>query len=169
MGTLDENHGGIPMHSNHIKLAAIACLAAGLLMAGCAKKETVETTKPEAAPVAAAKTVAKPATNSVYFAFDKSALDNPAVATLNANAEWLNANSDVDVTVEGNCDQRGTRAYNLALGQRRADSVRDYLVNHGVSASRIKTISYGKERPRCKGTGEACWAQNRRADIVVNH
>jgi len=152
------------MLSKHIKIAAIACLAAGLLMAGCAKKETVETTKPEAAPVA--KTVAKPATNSVYFAFDKSALDDPAVATLNANAEWLDANTSVNVTIEGNCDQRGTRAYNLALGQRRADSVRDYLVKHGVSADRIKTISYGKERPRCKGTGEACYAQNRRADIV---
>jgi peptidoglycan-associated lipoprotein len=156
------------MHSNHIKLAVIACLTAGLFMSGCAKKEVVEPTKPQAQTVQPVqKEVAKPATNSVYFAFDKSDLDSAARATLDANAEWLNANANVNVTVEGNCDQRGTREYNLALGQRRADSVRDYLTQHGVNTDRIKTVSYGKERPRCKGTGEACWAQNRRADIVV--
>lgn len=152
------------MHSNHIKLAAVACVAAGLFMSGCAKKEQVaETPKPAQTPV---QTVAKPSTNSVYFAFDKSNLDSAATATLDANAAWLNANTDVDITIEGNCDQRGTREYNLALGQRRANSVADYLEKHGVAASRIQTVSYGEERPVCKGTGEACWAQNRRADIV---
>jgi peptidoglycan-associated lipoprotein len=157
------------MHVNHIKLAAVACLAAGLFMSGCAKKEQVvePAAKPEAQTVQPVqKTVAKPSTNSVYFAFDKSELDAAATATLDANAEWLNANPSVDVTVEGNCDQRGTREYNLALGQRRANSVAGYLEKHGVAASRIKTVSFGKERPVCKGTGEACWAQNRRADIV---
>lgn len=153
------------MHSNHIKLAAVACVAAGLFMSGCAKKEQVAETKPASQPVQT--TVAKPSTNSVYFAFDKSNLDSAATATLDANAAWLNANKDIDITVEGNCDQRGTREYNLALGQRRANSVADYLESHGVAASRIQTVSYGEERPVCKGTGEACWAQNRRADIVT--
>lgn len=162
------------MLSNHIKLAAIACVAAGLFMSGCAKKEQVvqPATKPasqssQTMQSGQTSTASKPSTNSVYFAFDKSALDSAALSTLNANAAWLNANTKVDITVEGNCDQRGTREYNLALGQRRANAVRDYLTQHGVSASRIKTISFGKERPRCKGTGEACYAQNRRADIVV--
>ncbi len=160
------------MRSNHFKLATVLCVAAGLFMAGCAKKEQVlesSSNKPaetqSVQPVQQA--VAKPSTNSAYFAFDKSALDEAAQATLNANAEWLVANPSVNITVEGNCDQRGTREYNLALGQRRANSVRDYLEQHGVAASRIQTISYGKERPRCKGTGKACWAQNRRADIVT--
>ena len=156
------------MRSNHLKLATIICVAAGLLMAGCAKKEQVlESGKTGGETQAVQQATAKPSTNSVYFAFDKSALDEPARATLNANAEWLAANANINITIEGNCDQRGTREYNLALGQRRANSVRDYLEKHGVAGTRIHTISYGKERPRCKGTGEACWAQNRRADIVV--
>ena len=85
---------------------------------------------------------------------------------MDAYAAWLNGHGGVRVTVEGNCDQRGSREYNLALGQQRADSVKDYLVAHGVSASRIDTVSFGEERPACTGTGEACWAQNRHADIV---
>jgi len=85
---------------------------------------------------------------------------------LETYAAWLNANSDVNVTIEGNCDQRGSREYNLALGQQRADSVKSYLVQHGVSAYRLDTVSFGEERPACQGSGEACWAQNRHADIV---
>ncbi|HXH64357.1 MAG TPA: peptidoglycan-associated lipoprotein Pal [Mariprofundaceae bacterium] len=135
-------------------------------MSGCAKKEQVVEPQQAQTVQPVQKAVAKPSTNSVYFAFDKSDLDSAARATLDANAEWLNANPSVDITIEGNCDQRGTREYNLALGQRRADSVRDYLSQHGVAGSRIKTVSFGEERPVCKGTGEACWAQNRRADIV---
>ncbi|HXH73131.1 MAG TPA: peptidoglycan-associated lipoprotein Pal [Mariprofundaceae bacterium] len=147
-----------------IKFAVVAMAAAGLLFAGCAKKEVVSepAAKPTTAPVQ--KTVSKPSTISVYFAFDKSNLDSASQAVLDAWATWLNSNS-THVTVEGNCDQRGSREYNLALGQRRADSVRDYLVSHGVSASRIDTVSFGEEKPVCTGSGEACWAQNRRADI----
>lgn len=147
-----------------IKFAIGVMAAAGLMLAGCAEKKVVSepTAKPAAQPVK--KMVSKPSTNSVYFAFDKSNLDASSQAVLDAYAEWLNSNSD-SVTIEGNCDERGSREYNLALGQRRADSVRSYLVSRGVSASRIDTVSFGEEKPVCTGSGEACWAQNRRADI----
>jgi len=149
---------------HYSKFALVALAAAGLLFAGCAQKKPAETTaEPATKPV---ETMAeKPSSNSVYFAFDKSDLDSASKAVLNAHAAWLNDN-DGDITVEGNCDERGSREYNLALGQRRADSVKDYLVSQGVSASRIDTVSFGEERPACNGSGEACWAQNRRADIV---
>jgi len=146
-----------------IKFAVAAMAAAGLLFAGCAKKETVsEPAKAQTQPVK--QTASKPSTNSVYFAFDKSDLNASSQAVLDAYAAWLNSNS-TSVTIEGNCDERGSREYNLALGQRRADSVRSYLVSRGVSASRIDTVSFGEEKPVCTGSGESCWAQNRRADI----
>ncbi|MDQ6994924.1 MAG: peptidoglycan-associated lipoprotein Pal, partial [Mariprofundaceae bacterium] len=110
--------------------------------------------------------VAKPASNGVYFAFDSASLECAGNNLLEAYATWLNANADVKVTIEGNCDQRGSREYNLALGQQRADSVKHYLVQHGVDGSRLDTVSFGEERPVCQGSGEACWAQNRHADIV---
>jgi len=146
---------------------AIAVIAIGMLFAGCAKKEPAP--EPAAAPTTAAVSEApqKPSSDSVYFAFDSSELDAAATATLDAHADWLNANRDVSITIEGNCDERGSREYNLALGQQRADSVRDYLVSRGVSSTRIDTVSFGEERPACTGSGEACWAQNRRADIVT--
>jgi len=151
-----------------IGLAMVA--AAGLMFAGCAKKTTVEpASKPASAPStqAVSTQVPEPSSHSVYFAFDSSALDAAAQSILDANAAWLKANPGKSVTIEGNCDERGSREYNLALGQRRADAVKAYLVDHGVSASRIETVSFGEEKPVCTGTGEACWAQNRRADIVV--
>jgi len=110
--------------------------------------------------------VAKPASQGVYFAFDSARLESAGQNLLEAYAAWLNANRDVQVTIEGNCDQRGSREYNLALGQQRADSVKAYLVQKGVSADRMSTVSFGEERPVCQGSGEACWAQNRHADIV---
>jgi len=151
----------------------VAMAAAAMMFAGCAKKTEVVTEAPAepvvtetVAPVAT-PTVMKPSSNSLYFAFDKSDLDAAARATLDGYATWLNANAAENVTVEGNCDERGSREYNLALGQRRADSVRDYLTSAGVDAARIDTVSFGEERPVCKGSGEACWAQNRRGDIVA--
>jgi len=110
--------------------------------------------------------VAKPMSNGVYFAFDSAHLESAGSNLLDAYVTWLNANTDVNVTIEGNCDQRGSREYNLALGQQRADSVKHYLVQHGVDAARLDTVSFGEERPVCQGSGEACWAQNRHADIV---
>jgi len=153
------------MNLNHYsKLALIALAAAGMILAGCQEKKPVDTGSQKTEPVKSA--ASKPSSDSVYFAFDSSELDAASKAILNAQAAWLNDNNG-DITVEGNCDQRGSREYNLALGQRRADSVKDYLVSQGVSSGRIDTVSFGEERPVCTGTGEACWAQNRHADIVA--
>lgn len=103
----------------------------------------------------------------VYFATDSSAIDAEAEATLSAQANWLQQHPELNIAVEGHCDERGTREYNLALGERRANSAKNYLVSLGVSASRITTISYGKERPADMGNGDAAWSQNRRAVTVI--
>jgi len=87
---------------------------------------------------------------------------------LQAQAAWLTKNPSVTVTVAGNCDERGTREYNLALGERRANSAKDYLVSQGVDSARVTTISYGKERPIALGSDEASWSQNRNATTTVN-
>jgi peptidoglycan-associated lipoprotein len=103
----------------------------------------------------------------VYFDFDRSDIRPSEKSVLDANAAWLQANGDVLLIVEGHCDERGTEAYNLALGERRARSARDYLVAQGVAANRITTISYGEERPVCREHNEDCWSQNRRAAFAV--
>jgi len=103
----------------------------------------------------------------VFFSLDKSDLSPEARATLDRQAAWLKKYGNIHVTVEGHCDERGTREYNLALGERRATAVKNYLVADGVSAGRVKTISYGKERPAVLGSNEAAWAQNRRGVTVV--
>jgi len=104
----------------------------------------------------------------VFFDFDKSDLKGEARATIESQAEWLKANPGVTVTIEGHCDERGTREYNLALGDRRANSVRSYLIALGIDANRVSTISYGKERPEVLGSNEWAWAQNRRGVMIVN-
>jgi len=147
------------------KIMFVALAAAALLFSGCAKKEVVSS-EGGASTHSVSSMAKKPSSNSVYFAFDSSALDAAGKATLNGYAAWLADHGGVTVTVEGNCDQRGSREYNLALGQRRADSVKAYLTSHGVSSSRVDTVSFGEERPACTGTGAACWAQNRHADII---
>ncbi len=103
----------------------------------------------------------------VYFAFDSAELSREARATLEKQAEWLQHHPQVRVIVEGHADERGTREYNLALGERRANAVKNYLVALGVAPERIETISYGKERPAVLGTGEAVWRLNRRAVTKV--
>lgn len=124
---------------------------------------TTEKTAPNAPALAV-----KPTSNSVYFSYNRSDLEASAsAAVLDGYISWLVDHSGVSVTVEGNCDERGSREFNLALGQARADGVKDYLVAHGVPASRIDTVSFGEERPACTDSGENCWAQNRRADIVT--
>ena len=99
----------------------------------------------------------------VFFDTDQSTIREDGRQTLNRQAEWLKKYGNYQVTVEGHCDERGTREYNLALGERRANAARQYLVAQGLPASRIKTISYGKERPDPVGSDEAAWARNRRA------
>ena len=103
----------------------------------------------------------------VFFGFDKFNLKADARKTLEKQAAWMKANPSVIITVEGHADERGTREYNLALGERRANSVKDYLAALGVNPARMKTISYGKERPVASGSNEAAWGQNRRGVTKV--
>ena len=106
--------------------------------------------------------------NTVYFSYDSAALDGNSKGSLFRQAAFLNANPTLTVTIEGHCDERGTREYNLALGERRAAAARDYLLAQGVDPARIKVISYGKERPVMAGSNEESWAKNRRAATVLN-
>jgi peptidoglycan-associated lipoprotein len=106
--------------------------------------------------------------NTVYFDYDSAAIRDDASATLKQFADFAKANNVKGVTIEGHCDERGTREYNLALGDRRAVAVKKYLTGLGLSADQITTISYGKERPAVDGHDEAAWAKNRRGVIVLN-
>lgn len=105
----------------------------------------------------------------VFFEEDKSTLNAQAQATLDKQAQWLNSFGKYTITIEGHADERGTRQYNIALGARRAAATRDFLVSRGVAATRIKTISYGKERPVAVCNDNSCWSQNRRAVTVLNN
>ncbi len=103
----------------------------------------------------------------VFFDTDSSVITMDGQAILQSQAEWLKANSSVEIQVEGHADERGTREYNLALGERRATATKNYLVSIGVPASRISTTSFGKERPAVLGNDESAWSQNRRAVTVI--
>jgi peptidoglycan-associated lipoprotein len=138
------------------------------------KKEVTESfpTQPvSSTPISTEPTVdelnRKKVLQTVYFDYDKSDLSDSTRATLQSNAEWLKANPGRTVLVEGHCDERGTVEYNLALGQRRAASVKDYLGGLGIDASRLKTVSYGKERPVDPGHDETAHGRNRRAEFVI--
>ena len=164
----------------------LLCTAALIALAGCAKKppaklppappaETTAPTPPAApsevgnttVPGSRADFLQQAGTDTVHFATDSSDLDSEATATLTKQAAWLQKFPNVRVTIEGHCDERGTREYNMALGARRANSARAYLVALGVESSRIQTVSYSAERPAVLGTGEAVWSQNRRDVTVV--
>ncbi len=159
----------------------VAVIAAAGLFSACAHqsvKKTSETTAapasadttaglPQAEPdVRAAATISVPELKTVYFDYNSDALKAPARQTLAANAAWLKDHPEVKVQVAGNTDQRGTVEYNLALGQRRANAVREYYRMLGLSGSRVATISYGKEKPVCSRSSEECWKQNRRAQTL---
>lgn len=105
----------------------------------------------------------------VFFDYDSSSLSSEAQSTLAKQAEWLKQYGSINITVEGHADERGTREYNIALGERRASVTKRYLVSQGIPANRISTISYGKERPAVIGSDDASWAQNRRAVTVVSN
>ncbi len=105
----------------------------------------------------------------VFFDTDSSTISAEGQNTLGLQSEWLKQYSNVNVTVEGHCDERGTREYNLALGERRAAAVKRFLIAKGISAGRISTISYGKERPAVVGSDESAWSQNRRSVSVVTN
>ena len=104
----------------------------------------------------------------VFFEYDSSELQAPAREQIERWAGWLKQYPANTVTIEGHCDERGTREYNLGLGERRADSVRRYLIQLGISSDRVANISFGKERPVCVTSEEGCWSQNRRGVMVIN-
>ena len=107
-------------------------------------------------------------TENIHFDFNSSILSEEAQRTLSSKADYLRNNSGIKVTVEGHCDERGTQSYNISLGQKRAENVKKYLVNLGISTNRLATISYGEERPIAMGKNESSWAKNRRAQFVIN-
>ena len=143
------------------KLAIASC--AVLLLSGCAGSKRGLSSNVDPALVADFE---RNVGDRVFFEYDRSSLTKEAHATLKRQAEWLKAHGKINVTVEGHCDERGTREYNLALGERRAAASAKFLETHGIEMSKIETISYGKERPAVLGTGEAVWKQNRR-DVTV--
>jgi peptidoglycan-associated lipoprotein len=103
----------------------------------------------------------------IFFGFDRYDLEAEARGTLKANADWLKKNPAARVEIEGHCDERGTNEYNLALGAKRAQAAKDYLVTLGIATERLSTISYGEEIPVCREPNESCWRQNRRARFVM--
>ncbi|MDH4190685.1 MAG: peptidoglycan-associated lipoprotein Pal [Betaproteobacteria bacterium] len=119
----------------------------------------------DSTPAQAARS-SMPAQRSVYYDFDKYALKSEYASVVQANVEYLKDNAGVKVRIEGNCDERGSRSYNLALGQRRADAVKNAMKLLGVAEQRMETVSYGEEKPKAAGHGETAWAENRRSDIV---
>ncbi|MBP1731150.1 MAG: Peptidoglycan-associated lipoprotein (modular protein) [Deltaproteobacteria bacterium] len=118
------------------------------------------------APPAPPPKAAAPGLQPVYFDFDKYNIRAGDAEILKKNLEWFKANPGTKVRIEGNCDERGTVEYNLALGQKRADAAKTYLTGLGVDGKQLDTISYGKERPTCSEKNEGCWAKNRRDDFV---
>lgn len=168
-------------------LALLVLVPGMLLMTSCAQQTAVEqdTTEKVTPPAAtepttegvdleaeAAKRAVEQALNQfinehIYFAFDSAALSAMAQETLKRKAAWLNENPNAMVTIEGHCDERGTNEYNLALGERRAESARTYLMDLGIAASRLSTISYGEERPLDPASNEEAWAKNRRGQFQL--
>jgi peptidoglycan-associated lipoprotein len=118
-------------------------------------------------PAQQAEMIAKAGSDTVYFGTDEYQLDTAAKATLAAQARWLLANPNVRASIEGHCDERGTREYNMALGERRANAAKDFLLSQGVPEVRLLVTSWGKERPVAAGSNEEAWAQNRRAVTVL--
>ena len=171
-----------------IKFLSIA--AALLLVAACATESTDEgktagagdskTKAASSAPSSSGNTgstVSAPSAGSaeefitigdrVYFGFNKAEVRNSDAATLNDQAAWLKKYPSITIVVEGHCDERGTREFNLALGERRANAVKEYLMGRGISADRVQTVSYGKERPAVLGSNDSAWQQNRRGVSIL--
>jgi peptidoglycan-associated lipoprotein len=163
-------------------MLAVICAAIGVLACtGCAKKpkpttdvvkspttETIPETPPPAAPsTPSVEPETEMMVEDVFFDYDKSHLRDDARTTLERDAQVLTKNVGQRILLEGHCDERGTVEYNLALGDRRAQSVKSYLVQFGIDAGRLSTISYGEERPFAQGSDEAAWSQNRRVHFVI--
>ncbi len=152
-----------------LRFAAVA--AAFLMLAACSSTDEAaggssSSTSGQIAPGSQEDLVANVG-DRVFFDTDKSSLSDEARATLQRQAAWMELYPNLTFTLEGHADERGTREYNLALGGRRANAAKDYLVSLGVDGGRLNTVSYGKERPVCLESNENCWAQNRRAVTVI--
>ena len=175
----------IPDRKTALRIALVAAAAASMAACASRPKPSYPTTPPPG-PTAPGPTTAPPPApvtqgavpgseqdfvinvgDRVYFDFDKYAIRADAQPILDAQSAWLTRYPAVSVRIEGNCDERGTREYNLALGARRANAVRDYLVAHGVSSSRITTVSYGKEKPIDPGSGEEADQHNRNGHTAI--
>lgn len=166
-----------------MRVRFMSLVAAALLLAACeTAPETAATTSGSGAQSGSGTTssvIAAPVKGSqadlvasvgdrVFFDFDKYDLKPDARATVEKQAQWLKGNPGVKASVEGHADERGTREYNLALGERRANAVRSYLTALGIDPNRIATVSYGKERPEVVGSNDWAWSQNRRGVLIVN-
>lgn len=144
-----------------------------LVAPGCKKKPTptepVTTAPPPPPPEPVPEPVQEMANNfaRVYFDFDSASLNSASKSALSDNVTIMSEHGDIKLEVQGHADERGTTDYNLALGQRRADAVRNYLSANGVADSRLKIVSYGEERPLATGSSESAWSQNRRAEFVI--
>jgi len=142
-------------------------ILASLAIAGCAKQTDQSALAGTATPGSQQDFVVNVG-DRVFFETDSSELTQQARATLDKQAQWLNNYNRYAFTIEGHADERGTREYNIALGARRAETVREYLVSRGISGQRMRTISYGKERPVAVCNDISCWSQNRRAVTVLD-
>jgi peptidoglycan-associated lipoprotein len=160
----------------------LVTMAAVLVIAGCASKPKPAAEAPPPAPPPSSavqgqvESTVVPGSvqdfrvnvgDTVHFDYDRYAITSEGRDLLQRQAAWLQKYQQVRVTIEGHCDERGTREYNLALGARRANAVKEYLVGLGVSSRRMDTISYGKERPICTESSESCWSQNRRGVTTI--
>jgi peptidoglycan-associated lipoprotein len=166
------NHAATARHGSILTAAAVSLL----LLAGCAKDPNAEPGGLSIGFGGGGSVVAAPGSpqdfvanvgDRVFFETDITELGTVARATLDAQAIWLTKYASFNFTIEGHADERGTREYNIALGARRAQNVKDYLVSKGISANRIQTLSYGKEKPVAVCNDAACWTQNRRAVTVL--
>jgi peptidoglycan-associated lipoprotein len=160
--------------------ASLVLLSVGPMLAGCSTPKPVSEAPPPVAPPAqvssaptstivpgSAEDLRVNVGDTVHFGYNTYNIEDNDKGTLQRQATWLQKYPGVRITVEGDCDERGTREYNLALGARRANAVKEYLVSLGVSGARVETISYGKEHPVCSESNEDCWAQNRRGVTAI--
>ena len=163
-------------------LSAVLVLLVGIMFSGCGKKTVsgsgtggdpgaMGSDEPLETQAVAGDNIMEGRTSGpmlpVYFDFDSSMVRTDQVERIESNADFLKQNTGVNIRIEGNCDPRGTKEYNLALGERRAQSAKKYLVNLGVDASRMNTVSWGEEKLLLYGHDELSWAQNRRDDFVI--
>ena len=146
----------------------VAIILATLAVVACAKKDDQSAMNGAAAVPGSQQDFVVNVGDRVFFDTDSSDLSDQARATLDKQAQWLNNYNRYSFTIEGHADERGTREYNIALGARRAETVREYLISRGVAATRMRTISYGKERPVALCNDISCWSQNRRAVTVLD-